>query len=49
MLHRPSGAGVELVAGALLAGQLDQGLQGFGRLGVQRDAAFGVSLADRDP
>jgi hypothetical protein len=49
VLHRPPNAGVKLVAGGVPAGQLDQRLQGVGSLEMQRDAALGVALADRDP
>jgi hypothetical protein len=49
VLDRASGAGIEPSAGPLLSGLLDDRLQGFGGLGLQRDHAFGVALADRDP
>ena len=45
----PVGVEVELGPRGVFPGLLDQRLQGFGGLGVQRDAALGVALADRDP
>jgi hypothetical protein len=45
----PARAGVVASPPALPAGKVDQRLQRVGGLWVQRDHAFGVARADRDP